>query len=77
MIDLDAIVSKILDAEKREDVAVLLVGMNKPTLVNLASKLDIYHTNKSKEILTDAIIEGTIGAKLRSMAIRNIKLSGR
>jgi hypothetical protein len=47
------------------------------SLVALAIKLDIYHTNKRKELLKDAIVEGTIGAKLRSFAIRKIDLKGR
>jgi hypothetical protein len=77
MLELDTIVEQILIAESREDVAVLLVGLKKATLVNLAIKLDIYHTNKTKEMLTNAIVEGTIGAKLRSMAIRKILLISR
>ena len=69
------LVNLINEATTREAVYEIIQGLKKPELIKLAKKLNVFVMNTyNKTKITSAIIEGTIGMKLRSAAIASINL---
>lgn len=61
-------------AQTRYEVREVLSSLKVKDLKEIANHYSIYCSRKTKSGLIDSITEGTIGAKLRSEAIRGISL---
>jgi hypothetical protein len=70
---LNLIIATILQAETESDVSAVLDGKTRDELVGIANNLDIYVGSKKKGQIKEAIIAGTVRAKLRSRFIQNYR----
>lgn len=67
---MNAIIDTILKSETEQEVVALLEGKKRTELVKIAQNLDVRVVNKNMQQLKESIIAFTVGAKLRSRAIR-------
>lgn len=69
---MEDLIKLLQTSDSPSEVMPRLQALKKSNLILLADHFKVYKGSKTKAQLAEAIVEGTIGAKLRSAVIRNI-----